>query len=83
MKATQHPYYLCGKPDVGNNYRAITSMQDGNVLAEVAYADAGAIETTIAAMQWPPCPMVVKQSGLGRQGVRYAIEHFTELVRYA
>ena len=58
MKTTQHPYYLCGKPDVGNNHRAIHSLQDGSVLAEVAYADAQAIETAITAMQWPPCRMV-------------------------
>ncbi len=79
MKATQHPYYLCGKPDVGNNYRAIHSLQDGGVLTEVAYADAKAIETAIAAMPYGG----VKQSGLGREGVRYAIERITELVRYA
>jgi acyl-CoA reductase-like NAD-dependent aldehyde dehydrogenase len=66
MKATQHPYYLCGKPNVGNNHRTIHSLQDGSVLAEVAYADAEAIETAIATMH-TAMPSLRKLSSIQRR----------------
>ena len=66
MDTIRQPYYLCGKPGFGSDFRPALSLQDGSVLAEVAYADAGVIETAIAAMH-QAMPAMRTLSGIQRR----------------
>ena len=50
MTAPRKPYYLCGNPEFRDTARTVKSLHDGSVLAEVASADAAAIQHALAAM---------------------------------
>ncbi|MGC8624458.1 MAG: aldehyde dehydrogenase family protein [Phycisphaerae bacterium] len=65
---TTASYYLCGIPEMGNTIRSLKSLQDGSILAEVAYADAAILERAIAAMS-AVMPTMRKLSGIKRRRI--------------
>ncbi len=72
MTPPRKPYYLCGKPEFSDTLRAVKSLQDGGLLAEVAYAEAAAIEQALAAMR-DVMPMMRKMSAIQRRNACEAV----------
>ena len=72
MTPPRKPYYLCGKPEFSDTLRAVKSLQDGGLLAEVAYAEVAAIEQALAAMR-DVMPMMRKMSAIQRRNACEAV----------
>ena len=72
MTSPRKPYYLCGKPEFSDTLRGVKSLQDGGVLAAVAYAQAAAIEQALAAMR-DVMPMMRKMSAIQRRNACEAV----------
>ena len=80
MTSPRKPYYLCGKPEFSDTLRGVNSLQDGSVLAEVAYADAAAIERALVGMT-DSMPIMRKLGAIQRRNNCEAV--YTALLKRA
>ena len=79
MLRETYPYYLAGRPVEAAADLEVFDKYTGEVAARVPTADSAALEKAIAAAGGTLLCGGVKESGRGREGIRFAMEDMTEI----